>query len=449
MPFLHNLRQSLGGYWTPEKPKPKRLTRSPSPQRRTTRSPSTAEEEPLLDREGTASPTKRTSEWITELGDISSTPEALGVKGSRVVKSPITNRQAAKAKARFWSRVLPKFLSQQPEYKVRDDIEGSTLVDREPPHISPDFGDEDTQIEFHGASHTGPHAGVEPRKYPNVEEGEAGPSLITPGDDDRYYQPTREDLEIMKSWTQGQVWLFHELNNRCFKPLIRETWRNYDFVTFPDDVVSDDDEKVPIKPLFGSEYNACRALRKLFFLGSRVRDKVVCGLRSEPAMRRELHDFYKWTIMDAGLSHIEFTPLVTICTAFPNEHVDSVVGRVTDRLHELGRQYRHLFSAKDPVTGELIRDSETRSPIYVRELPTLYGIVIYKHVGTVVTYDSRFPKKGVQLMNTNNFTDGGEDVWHAFSMAIVMVKARDDLLMMMKDGVSFPDIEYDPFDPDL
>ncbi|KAL8924594.1 MAG: hypothetical protein Q9172_002628 [Xanthocarpia lactea] len=441
MPFLQNLRQSIGGYWTPEKPKTKRLTSSPSPQRRTKRSRSSAEDEARLDREGTPSPTKRTSEWITELRDVSKTPQALGVKGGRVVKTQSTNKQATKAKAKFWVRVLPKFFAQKPNPENQDDIEGSTLVDRNRRSISPSFDDEDTQVDF--------QVSPEAEEYPNVEEGEAGPSLIAPGDDDRYYQPTKEDLEIMKTWTQGQVWLFHELNNRCFKPLIRETWRNYDFVTFPDDVVSDDDDEVPIKPLFGSEYNACRALRKLLFLGSRVRDKVICGLRSEPAMRRELHEFYKWTIMDARLTRMHLIPLITICTAFPNEHVDSVVGRVTDRLHELGRQYRQLLSAKDPETGESIRDPETHSPIYIRDLPTLYGIVIYKHVGTVVTYDSRFPKKGVQLMNTNNFTDGGEDVWHAFSMAIVMVKARDDLLMMMKDGVSFPEVEEDPYDPDV
>ncbi|KAI4107647.1 MAG: hypothetical protein LQ339_002553 [Xanthoria mediterranea] len=437
MPFLQHLRRSLGGYWTPEKQMTKRAMRSPSQ----------PDGEARLDRDRTPSPTKRTSQWITELGHASSSPGALGVKSGRIVKGPITNRQATKEKAKFWDRVLPRFLPQQPA-EIRDGIEGSTLVDSGRASVSPDFDDDYTQIDIHGTTQAKGCSHVSARETPNVEEGEAGPSLITPGDDDRYYQPTKEDLEIMKSWTPGQVWLFHELNNRCFKPLIRETWRNYDFVTFPDDVVSNDDEKVPIKPLFGSEYNACRALRKLFFLGSRVRDKIVCGLRSEPAMRRELHDFYKWTITDAGLSSIAITPLVTICTAFPNEHVDSVVGRVTDRLHELGRQYRHLFSAKDPETGELIRDSETRRPIYTRELPTLYGIVIYKHVGTVVTYDSRFPKKGVQLMNTNNFTDGGEDVWHAFSMAIVMVKARDDLLMMMQSGVSFPEVEEDSFDPD-
>ncbi|KAL8673405.1 MAG: hypothetical protein Q9168_002195 [Polycauliona sp. 1 TL-2023] len=435
MPFLVNFRQSLGGYWTPDKQKTQHLTVHSTPRGRTTRAPSPAGSEARLDRDGTASPTKRTSAWITELKDVK-TPDVLAVKGSRVVKGPTTNKQAAKARVKFWHRVIPKFLSQNLDTKAPEDIDGSTLVDRGHPSVSPDFDDEDTQI------------GFEPQQYANIEEGEAGPSLITPGDDDRYYQPTKEDLEIMKSWTQGQVWLFHELNNRCYKPLIRETWRNYDFVTFSDDVVSNDDRIVPIKPLFGSEYNACRALRKLFFLGSRVRDKVVCGLRSEPAMRRELHDFYKWTITDAGLEGIAITPLVTICTAFPNEHVDSVVGRVTDRLHELGRQYRHILSARDPKTGELIRDSETRGPIYIRELPTLYGIVIYKHVGTVVTYDSRYPKKGVQLMNTNNFADGGEDVWHAFSMAIVMVKARDDLLMMMKDGVSFHEMEEDSFDPD-
>lgn len=254
MPFLQNLRRSLGGYWTPEKQKTRHLTRSPSPQRRTTRSPSLADGEARLDREGTPSPTKRTSEWITELRDISRTPGALGVKGGRIVKGPMTNRQATKGKVKFWDRVLPRFLSQQPA-EIRDDIEGSTLVDRDRASVSPDFDDEDTQIDVHGTSQAESHSNVGARETPDVEEGEAGPSLITPGDDDRYYQPTKEDLKIMKSWTHGQVWLFHELNNRCFKPLIRETWRNYDFVTFPDDVVSNDDEKVPIKPLFGSEYN--------------------------------------------------------------------------------------------------------------------------------------------------------------------------------------------------
>lgn len=247
MPFLQNLRESIGGYWTPEKLKTKRLTSSPSPQRRTKRSPSLAKDEARLDREGTPSPTKRTSEWITELRDISKTPQTLGVKDGRVVKNPSSNKQATKAKAKFWVRVLPKFFAQKPNPKNQDDIEGSTLVDRDRPSISPSFDDEDTQVDF--------RAGPEAEEYPNVEEGEAGPSLIAPGADDRYYQPTNEDLEIMKTWTQGQVWLFHELNNRCFKPLIRQTWRDYDFVTFPDDVVSDDDDEVPIKPIFGSEYN--------------------------------------------------------------------------------------------------------------------------------------------------------------------------------------------------
>ncbi|KAL8850015.1 MAG: hypothetical protein Q9221_005032 [Calogaya cf. arnoldii] len=435
MPFLRNFRQSLGSYWTPEKQKNKRLTRSPSPHSRTPKSPSLAEAEARLDREGTPSPTRRTSDWITGLRDNSRTPETLRVKGSRVVKGPTTNRQAAKAKTTFWERVLPKFLSKQQDSEVRDNIEGSTLVDRYRPSLSPDFDDEDTQIDFNGT--------------PRIKEAQAGPSLITPGDDDRYHQPTEEDLKVMKTWLPGQVWLFNELNNRAFKPLIRETWRNYDFVTFPDSVVSNDDERVPIKPLFGSEYNACRALRKLFFLGSRVRDRMNRDLRPETTMRRELHDFYKWTIADAGLSNVAITPLVTICTTFPNEDPNSAVGRATDRLHELGRQYRRLLSAKDPETGELIRDAKTRKPIFTRELPTLYGIVIYKQIGTILTYDSRFPREKVQLMNMNNFEDEGEDVWHAFSMAILMVKARDDLLRIIEDGVSFPEIERDSFDPDV
>ncbi|KAL8731633.1 MAG: hypothetical protein Q9166_003321 [cf. Caloplaca sp. 2 TL-2023] len=424
MSLFQNLRESLGGYWTPEKPKPKRTTRPPFPHQRTTRSPSLAEAKARLDREGTASPGERMRGWVTQPLDDSTTPKALGVKGSKVSKTPSPNKQSAKAQRKFWHRVLPKFLSLQPVPNIQDDIEGSTAIGEDGsrgPSISSSFHDEDTQVHFH--------------------EGDAQPSLIAPGDDDRLYQPTAQDLELMKSWTPDQVWLFHELNNRSFKPLIRETWWLKDFVTLPDEVVSDDEDQVLIKNHAGNEYNACRALRKLFFLGSRVRDKVVCGLRSEPAMRRELNEYYKWTIKDAGLSRLNHIPLLTICTASPNESVDCIVGRITDQLQDYGRQYRHLFSAKDPETGELVKDPETGSNKYIMDLPTLYGIIIYQNVATVVTYDSRYPKKGVQLMNTNNFVDGDEDVWHAFSMAITMVKARDDLIRLMEDGVSWAKTE--------
>ncbi|KAL8699676.1 MAG: hypothetical protein Q9224_001313, partial [Gallowayella concinna] len=420
MPLFQNLRESFGGYWTPEKHKPKPASRSPSPSQRTSRSSSLAKGKARLDREGTASPMNRISEWNTDPLDGSKTPKALGVKGSKVAKTPTIDKQSAKAKERFWNR-FAKLLAKQPNTETQDGLEGSTAVGEDRSSLPPGFDNEDTQIDFRVRPEAEEYDTSDSGEPAVFEEGEAVPALVAPGDDDRFYRPTDEDRKVMKTWTKDQIWLFHELNNRSLKPLIRETWRDYDFVTFPDDVVSDDDEEVLVKPHDGNEYNAqevdlvffhliaCRALRNLFLLGSRVRDKRICGLPSETYMSREFHEFYKWSMVDAGLSHLDLIPLLTIGTAFPNEPVDSIVGRVTDSLHDLGRRYRRLFSKQDEETGELVRDPEKGKIIFTRELPTLYGIIIYKHVATVVTYDARFPKKGVQLMNTNNFTDLEED----------------------------------------
>ncbi|KAL8815201.1 MAG: hypothetical protein Q9223_005648 [Gallowayella weberi] len=469
MPLFQNLRESLGGYWAPEKQKPKPSTSSPSSPQRTTRSSSLAEGKARLDREGTASPTKRISEWNTNPSHRSKTPKALAVKGSKVAKTPITNKESAKTKERFWNR-FAKFLSKEPKPDHPDSLEGSTVIGEERSSPPPGFDNEDTHIDFRISPEAEEYNVPGSAEPVNFEEGEAVPALVAPGDDDRFYRPTDEDREVMKTWTKDQVWLFHELNNRSLKPLIRETWRDYDFVTFPDDVVSDDDEEVLVKPHDGSEYNgksqfflvtaatsagvnsvlshlvACRALRNLFLLGSRVRDKRICGLPSETIMRREFHEFYKWSMVDAGLSHLDLIPLLTIGTAFPNESIDSLVGRVTDSLHDLGRRYRQLFSTRDEETGEPVKDPESGNIIYTRELPTLYGIIIYQHVATIVTYDARSPKKGIQLMNTNNFTDLEEDVWHAFSVAITMIKARNDLIGLLEDGVIWPEMEEDDTD---
>lgn len=254
MPLFQSLRESFGGYWTPEAQKPKHRTRSPSPSKRTTRSSSLAEGKARLDREGTASPTKLVSEWNNYPSDRSRTPKTLGVRGSKIVKTSTTNMQSAKSKERFWNR-FTKLLSKQPIPANQDNFEGSTAVGEDRSSVTPGFDNDDTQIDPRLSPETEADDHLEPGESANSEEGEAVPALVAPGEDDRFYRPTDEDREIMKRWTKHQVWLFHELNNRSLKPLIRETWRDYDFVTFPDEVVSDEDVEVLVKPHDGNEYN--------------------------------------------------------------------------------------------------------------------------------------------------------------------------------------------------
>ncbi|KAI4205762.1 MAG: hypothetical protein LQ350_000259 [Teloschistes chrysophthalmus] len=405
MPLFQRLRQSIGGFLTPQRPSQRCPQRSET-QRQPTKSPSLEQAKQRLDRQS-ANPSKRTAEWLRKHSADIKTPK--GVRGSRVVKPTPSPRQSSKAKGKSWAHVLPNWLVKQPVPEKQDSLEGTTVFGfDESPSQSPGLDNDATLIE--AAARVG---------------GEkANAALFAPEEEDQIYTPTAEDLEVMKTWSNDEVWTFHKLNMRGFEPLVPETWA-MEFETLSDEIFSEDDSEWVIKAHEGSEYNACRALQNLFGLGGRVRDRITCKLRPEEALRRELLAYHKWTIMDAGLSRIDHIPMVAIGTAAHRESVDSVVGRVTDQLHELGRQYRaELYDYTDPVRGE---------PVYTRDLPTLYGAVITFSIVTFLTYDSNFPGKQVQSMGSYDFSNLQQDVWHAFAVAIVFVKARD-YLIMLKDS---------------
>ncbi|KAL8975874.1 MAG: hypothetical protein Q9177_006969, partial [Variospora cf. flavescens] len=146
------------------------------------------------------------------------------------------------------------------------------------------------------------------------------------------------------------------------------------------------------------------------------------------ALRRELLAYYKWSITDANLHRTEHIPVLAIGTSAPLEPVASVVGRVTDSLHDLGRQYRaHFFS------HHLDQKKTQKTPVFKRQLPTLYGVVITQMIVTFVTYDARFPGKPVQSMGNYDFSNQGQEMWHAMAVAIVMVRARDYLVGLKRE----------------
>ncbi|KAI4113993.1 MAG: hypothetical protein LQ341_007787, partial [Variospora aurantia] len=157
-------------------------------------------------------------------------------------------------------------------------------------------------------------------------------------------------------------------------------------------------------------------------------------------LRRELLAYYKWSITDANLHRTEHIPVLAIGTSAPLEPVASVVGRVTDSLHDLGRQYRaHLFSHHlDPSSSSSSSSDDQKkktkkTPVFKRQLPTLYGVVITQMIVTFVTYDARFPGKPVQSMGNYDFSNQGQYMWHALAVAIVMVRARDYLVGLKKE----------------
>ena len=65
-----------------------------------------------------------------------------------------------------------------------------------------------------------------------------------------------------------------------------------------------------------------------------------------------------------------------------------------------------------------------------------------------MTCDSRVPGKPIRTLGTYDFSIAGQDVWHALAVAIVMIRARNFLMHLDKEGELGPEIVDYGSDPD-
>lgn len=191
---------------------------------------------------------------------------------------------------------------------------------------------------------------------------------------------------------------------------------------------------------------ACKALEGLNLLAARVRDRVYYAkLPPEPIIYRQIKAYYDWSMKDAGLDSTEHIPIVSIVSARPDEPVSDVVARLTNELQERGRQYRTKWLEDKESTGRANKpnntddddnnnNDENQPPVFESDLPTLYGIVIKYSVLACVTYDVANPDREVKSLALFDFQHHGQDVWHALSIAILLVRARDYLVRLRDKG---------------
>ena len=217
----------------------------------------------------------------------------------------------------------------------------------------------------------------------------------------------------------------------------------------------------------------------------RARDRLVRSLAPEDTLRRGIESYIKWSERDGNIartseSHI---PVLAVGTAKPGESVASVVGRVTDQLHSLGRRYREKWLLRQSIEGseaETLRSShygkvdvvtkseeeelddeeeeeaEEQDPDlistnndrnnddetppedaigeeYSHDLPTLYGIVIKHTVVAMVTYDVCVPGQEVRFISIFDFSKPDQDVWNGLAVAILVVICRNYLMDLAKE----------------
>ena len=212
---------------------------------------------------------------------------------------------------------------------------------------------------------------------------------------------------------------------------------------------------------------ATKALTTLLSLGVRTRDRITRSLTPEDTLRRGIESYIKWSERDGIISrnsqsHI---PVLTVATARPKETVASVVGRVTEQLHDMGRRYREKWLVHpsverneagtprsphygktagamaadelDTMKKDLLADNDANGDEeedeYSHDLPTLYGIVIKHTVVAMVTYDVCVPGQEVRSTAMFDFGIADQDVWNAFAVAILVVICRNYLMALAEE----------------
>lgn len=277
--------------------------------------------------------------------------------------------------------------------------------------------------------------------------------------------------EIGATWTEAEQDLFHHLAFRGFEPLVPGNWTE-DFNTLPETLFSVAGGDPPlIEAHLQREFRAIDALRKLFTMGSRIRDRALSRdrLPTEPVMARALRDYVSWALADVGVhpkQRPNAIPVHVIAALKRGQTTQDTITTISDKLHSLAQRYQSVYGiqpsieSRDSASTSSASNSETTNP----NLPTLIGFMICSSLVVVVTLNSatsssstplelhndRHASPAASVTNNNttgskneanlrfiatfDFSEDGMDVWNALAMAICVMRVRKTMLELCERG---------------
>ncbi|KAG8527560.1 uncharacterized protein KY384_007712 [Bacidia gigantensis] len=174
--------------------------------------------------------------------------------------------------------------------------------------------------------------------------------------------------------------------------------------------------------------------------GPRCRDALNQRQRPESSLNRGIERYQRWSIRDAKLKHKIYPNLIVIVAAKAGEAIASTVRRTTNKLKILHDQWQDAFSNGKNESNRTLQVSSNSTP-------TLYAMIIKFSVVSIVTFDPSQPARPIKIIANLNHTLDGRDVWHAYAISIVCVRARNYLMGLEESGC-FADKVQEDNDPD-
>ncbi|KAF2838940.1 hypothetical protein M501DRAFT_1004790 [Patellaria atrata CBS 101060] len=298
-----------------------------------------------------------------------------------------------------------------------DDFEGDTLID------SPDYKSYGFDQEEYNANDD----------TIVVDETQIDPDELTwDPDEERRAREKKADALLEHGWSADAIKVFKRIQNRGFEPLMPWDWEK-DFEAIPLALFTKDWNRAYIKPTFGTEFRACKALQNLVYLGPRVRDTIInhsSTRQPEDVLGKAIEDYIKWSHEDAKLNASNCIPLLSVVTGSKDTSTKDLQNTLIDALEVTADRYREAFvihsSVEDVSTINEI-SSEIDAPEFTQPIPTLYGAIMTHTMMGLLAYDSPGHGEAPQLRTVGIFDWGKEDYdfWNALALAIFVVHCRD------------------------
>ncbi|KAF2873720.1 hypothetical protein BDV95DRAFT_489426 [Massariosphaeria phaeospora] len=221
-------------------------------------------------------------------------------------------------------------------------------------------------------------------------------------------------------WTEDAIFLFQKLGMRGFEALMPGGWVD-DFVMLPVNLFTTNIDKAFIKPAFGSDFHAQKAISDIFNIGPRARDAVLtrAPIRTpEFHIHRGIQQYEQWALRDGRLEDVWGNLSVfQIVSARKDTAPALVEQKMVRKLRKLANQWRDAFNVQEPSS------SDASAP----DLPTLYGVITSHTIMAFVSYDMNAIAPSLRTVAMFDFGQEGYDVWNSLAIAIFVIHCRNRL----------------------
>jgi len=203
------------------------------------------------------------------------------------------------------------------------------------------------------------------------------------------------------------------------------------------------------------DFIAEKALQELLQVGGRARDALLTNApvrTAEEHIRRGIRRYHKWAIKDGKVDKAWNLPLFEVVSGSRDISASDLQDKMLWKLDHLAAQWRDALRVRASVEadgGAEIQDGSDDTLIekdFIREPPTLYGVICSHTIMGFVSYDIMAKNPTLRTVAIFDFGREDYDVWNSLAIAIFVLHCRNRMMELKEDLQTYE--SSDSSDPD-